>query len=233
LSTFGAVLTQIPLLDSERRKTVLSFDHHQHTVAQQPKNYDHSCSIMVSCREVNQKERCTTCSKEILLGSRFHCSTCTTFDQCRECVQDPNTPRHPHPLMSIPEGAGGGRPRTVEENDDDLTEQQPQQGEDGEQRIERNRNIRLHMLLLSHAAVCTSPRCPSDQCEKMKVFFEHWDQCQFKGRRGRGGGCRVCRRIRTLLEIHTSCVTTGIPPVLFPPVWLFGSVDVCEGGRQR
>jgi len=28
-------------------------------------------------------------------------------------------------------------------------------------------------------------------------------------------------------------VTTRIPPVLFPPVWLFGNVDVCGGNRQR
>lgn len=134
-------------------------------------------------------QQCTTCSREILSGYRFHCPTCADFDQCHECVQNPNTPRHPHQLKPIP----------VAGQQTELTEAQ---------RKERQRSIQLHMTLLLHAATCTSPKCPSANCTKMKGLLKHGAQCTQKAT----GGCNVCKRIWALLQIHArQCKATACP----------------------
>jgi len=134
-------------------------------------------------------QQCTTCSREILTGFRYHCPTCADFDQCQECVQNPNTPRHPHHLKPIP----------VAGQQTELTEAQ---------RKERQRSIQLHMTLLLHAATCTSPKCPSANCTKMKGLLKHGAQCQQKAT----GGCNVCKRIWALLQIHArQCKATSCP----------------------
>ena len=134
-------------------------------------------------------QQCTTCSREILTGYRFHCPTCADFDQCQECVQNPNTPRHPHRLKPIP----------VASQQNELTEAQ---------RKERQRSIQLHMTLLLHAATCTSPKCPSANCTKMKGLLKHGAQCQQKAT----GGCNVCKRIWALLQIHArQCKAASCP----------------------
>merc|ERR1712161_106732 len=124
-------------------------------------------------------QQCTTCSREILQGYRFHCPICADFDQCQDCVQNPNTPRHPHQL----------KPIAVSGQQTELTEAQ---------RKERQRSIQLHMTLLQHAATCNSPKCPSANCTKMKGLLKHGAQCQVKAT----GGCNVCKRIWALLQIH-------------------------------
>jgi E1A/CREB-binding protein len=134
--------------------------------------------------------QCTTCSREILAGYRFHCPTCADFDQCQECVQNPNTPRHPHQLKPIAVASG---------QQTELTESQ---------RKERQRSIQLHMTLLLHAATCTSPKCPSANCTKMKGLLKHGAQCQQKAT----GGCNVCKRIWALLQIHArQCKAASCP----------------------
>eukprot|EP00934_Nitzschia_sp_Nitz4_P007641 Nitzschia sp. Nitz4//scaffold168_size48592//5476//10477//NITZ4_007045-RA/size48592-snap-gene-0.3-mRNA-1//-1//CDS//3329538306//7631//frame0 len=134
-------------------------------------------------------QQCTTCSREILSGYRFHCPQCADFDQCQECVQNPNTPRHPHQLKPIP----------VSGQQAELTEAQ---------RKERQRSIQLHMTLLLHAATCNSPKCPSANCTKMKGLLKHGAQCQQKA----AGGCNVCKRIWALLQIHArQCKATSCP----------------------
>jgi hypothetical protein len=135
-------------------------------------------------------QQCTTCSREILIGYRFHCPTCADFDQCQECVSNPKTPRHPHQLKPIPVATG---------QQSELTEAQ---------RKERQRSIQLHMTLLLHAATCTSPKCPSANCTKMKGLLKHGAQCQVKAT----GGCNVCKRIWALLQIHArQCKATSCP----------------------
>lgn len=134
-------------------------------------------------------QQCTTCSREILSGYRFHCPTCADFDQCQECVQNPKAIRHPHQLKPIP----------VAGQQQELTEAQ---------RKERQRSIQLHMTLLLHAATCTSPKCPSANCTKMKGLLKHGAQCQQKAT----GGCNVCKRIWALLQIHArQCKATPCP----------------------
>merc|ERR1712137_660516 len=134
-------------------------------------------------------QQCTTCSREILTGYRYHCPTCADFDQCLECIQNPNTPRHPHQLKPIP----------VSGQQTELTEAQ---------RKERQRSIQLHMTLLQHAATCHSPKCPSANCQKMKGLLKHGAQCKIKAT----GGCNVCKRIWALLQIHArQCKASQCP----------------------
>lgn len=135
-------------------------------------------------------QQCATCSREILTGYRFHCPTCADFDQCQDCVQNPKVARHPHQLKPIPVASA----------------QQPELTE--EQRKERQRSIQLHMTLLQHAATCTSPKCPSANCTKMKGLLKHGAQCQTKAT----GGCNVCKRIWALLQIHArQCKASSCP----------------------
>ena len=135
-------------------------------------------------------QQCTTCSREILTGVRYHCPTCADFDQCEECVRNPNTPRHPHQLKIIPVATG---------QQAELTDAQ---------RKERQRSIQLHMTLLLHAATCNSPKCPSANCTKMKGLLKHGAQCQQKAT----GGCNVCKRIWALLQIHArQCKASSCP----------------------
>mmetsp|Transcript_10089 Transcript_10089/g.22117 ORF Transcript_10089/g.22117 Transcript_10089/m.22117 type:complete len:1723 (-) Transcript_10089:284-5452(-) len=124
-------------------------------------------------------QQCATCSREILSGYRFHCTVCADFDQCQECLQNPNIPRHPHQLKPLP----------VSGQQTELTEAQ---------RKERQRSIQLHMTLLLHAATCTAAKCPSANCVKMKGLLKHGQQCRIKAT----GGCSVCKRIWALLQIH-------------------------------
>lgn len=133
--------------------------------------------------------QCATCSREILQGYRYHCSTCADFDQCEDCVRNPKT-RHPHQLKAIP---------VANSQQAELTDAQ---------RKERQRSIQLHMTLLLHAATCQSTKCPSANCQKMKGLLKHGAQCQQKAT----GGCNVCKRIWALLQIHArQCKKNNCP----------------------
>ncbi len=149
----------------------------------QPRRAKHS-SMMVLWHLHNRDapkfvQQCAQCAREILSGYRYHCPTCADFDLCPDCYQKP-IQRHQHPLKPIP----------VTNN------QQKEQTE--EQRRERQRSIQLHMTLLLHAATCNSPKCHSQNCAKMKGLLQHGEKCQTKA----AGGCNVCKRIWTLLQIH-------------------------------
>ena len=135
-------------------------------------------------------QQCAICTREILTGYRYHCPTCADYDQCHECVSNPNTPRHPHQLKPIPVSNG---------QQAELTEAQ---------RKERQRSIQLHMTLLLHAATCVNPKCPSANCTKMKGLLKHGAQCQTKA----AGGCAVCKRIWALLQLHArQCKASSCP----------------------
>jgi len=135
-------------------------------------------------------QQCAICSREILTGYRYHCTICADYDQCHDCISNPNTPRHPHQLKPIPVASG---------QQSELTEVQ---------RKERQRSIQLHMTLLLHAATCVSQECPSANCTKMKGLLKHGSQCQVKAT----GGCHVCKRIWALLQLHArQCKASSCP----------------------
>ncbi len=125
-------------------------------------------------------QQCAVCAREILSGYRYHCPTCADFDLCQDCFRNPNVQPHIHQLKPIPV----------------VTSQKNEQTE--EQRKERQRSIQLHMTLLLHAATCSSPKCHSQNCAKMKGLLKHGETCPTKA----AGGCNVCKRIWTLLQIH-------------------------------
>ena len=126
-------------------------------------------------------QQCGNCSREILTGYRYHCNTCNDYDVCKECLTNPNVPRHPHQLVPIPVNNG---------------EQKSQQTD--AQRRERERNIQLHLQLLRHAATCDSKSCHSANCSKMKGIFKHAASCPNRA----NGVCHICKRIWMLFQIH-------------------------------
>jgi len=140
-------------------------------------------------------QQCVACSREILSGKRYHCNTCPDYDLCQDCYKDPNTNRGAcaHPLVPIEvepdaEGARSG-----------LTDVQRQQ---------RQRNLMLHIQLIEHASRCNSKSCTSTNCRKMKNYLHHARVCKLKVQ----GGCRICKRIWTLLRIHAQkCKDNNCP----------------------
>lgn len=96
-------------------------------------------------------QQCSTCSRQITSAFRHHCPTCTDFDQCQECVENPRIPPHFHQLKRIPIPG---------------------------QQTDFQRSVQLKMELLLHAATCTSPKCSFANCSKMKELLEHAEQCQ-------------------------------------------------------
>lgn len=134
-------------------------------------------------------QSCGSCGKEILSGYRWHCNTCPDFDLCTECYKSPSTNRGQctHKMEAIPVEGGGAD----DSGGSGLTEHQ---------RRERQRNIQLHIQLSEHASRCNAQNCASQNCAKMKHYLMHSKQCKIKA----SGGCKICKRIWTLLRIHAS-----------------------------
>jgi E1A/CREB-binding protein len=140
-------------------------------------------------------QQCSVCSREILSGKRYHCNTCTEFDLCQTCYDDPNSNRGSctHELVPIAVEPDASKERSC------LTEAERQQ---------RQRNLMIHIQLIEHAARCTLKVCPSRNCPRMKSFLRHASTCTIKVQ----GGCKICKRIWTLLRIHAQkCKDSGCP----------------------
>jgi E1A/CREB-binding protein len=130
-------------------------------------------------------QQCFACSREILSGRRYHCNTCTEFDLCQQCYDDPNSNRGSctHELVPIAVDPDASQERS------NLSEAE---------RKKRQRSVMLHVQLIEHAARCKLDKCPSSNCPKMKDFLRHASTCAVKVQ----GGCKTCKRIWTLLRIH-------------------------------
>jgi E1A/CREB-binding protein len=130
-------------------------------------------------------QQCVVCNREILSGMRYHCNQCPDYDLCQECFKSPQTNRGAcnHQLQAIPVENG---------------ENQSQSGLTDAERLQRQRNLRLHIQLIEHASRCVSKTCTSSNCQKMKSYLHHSSVCRVKA----GGGCKICKRIWTLLRIH-------------------------------
>jgi len=142
-------------------------------------------------------QQCASCNREILTGTRHHCNVCTDFDLCDECFKNPNTDRGAcnHKLDAIPvEG--------------EKESQSSSSGFTEAQRKERQKNIKLHIQLIEHASRCKSSSCKSSNCAKMKSYLKHGQTCKLKTI----GGCKICKRIWTLLRIHANqCKSSNCP----------------------
>ena len=117
-------------------------------------------------------QQCASCSQEILSGIRYHCSTCPDFDLCDECFRGPSSNRGlcTHKLEPIRVEADNSQGQNNSGNILNET-----------QRKERQRNIRLHIQLLEHAAQCSSANCSSSNCAKMKMYLNHGKTCKVRG----------------------------------------------------
>jgi len=128
-------------------------------------------------------QQCFACAREISSGVRHHCNVCPDLDLCHTCFLDPKASRGTctHKLETIKvDTASTARCFTDEE------------------RKERQKNIQLHIALIEHASRCTSSKCTSSNCRRMKGYLRHGQTCKIKA----AGGCKVCKRIWTLLRIH-------------------------------
>ena len=142
-------------------------------------------------------QQCVACNREILSGKRWHCNTCPDYDLCQMCYSDPKTDRGKcrHKLQPISVEAENGK----DSSSSGLT---------AEQRKQRQRNLMLHIQLIEHAAKCRSATCTSTNCAKMKNYLKHSGQCKVKV----SGGCKICKRIWTLLRIHAQkCKNKNCP----------------------
>lgn len=137
---------------------------------------------------------CFSCGKEILSGIRYACSTCTDFDLCNDCYHNPNANRGVCTHKLLPKAVDGDSSQNPQ-----LTEAQ---------RRDRKKHIKLHIKLLEHSSICDSSQCNSANCKKMKQYLQHSKECKTKQQ----GGCKVCKRILTLLKYHAqSCKNTKCP----------------------
>merc|ERR1712238_29633 len=141
-------------------------------------------------------QQCVSCSREILSGKRYHCNSCPDYDLCETCYKDPKTDRGTctHKLQEIKVESEG------QSDSSGLTETQ---------RKQRQRNLMLHIQLIEHASRCTSLSCQSKNCAKMKEYLQHARTCKTKV----VGGCRICKRIWTLLRIHAQKRKETICPI--------------------
>ncbi len=142
-------------------------------------------------------QQCVACNREILSGKRYHCATCPDYDLCETCFNDPSANRGActHQLQAIAVEAEASN----ENQSSGLTEAQ---------RLQRQRNLMLHIQLIEHASRCNSSGCQSNNCAKMKTYLQHARICRVKVT----GGCKICKRIWTLLRIHAQkCKDTVCP----------------------
>lgn len=141
-------------------------------------------------------QQCFACTREILSGKRYHCNSCAEFDLCQECYNDPNASRGncTHELVAI----------AVEPDSS-----QERNGLSEAERKQRQRNLKLHIELIEHAARCTVKSCPSKNCPRMKNFLKHSSTCSVKVQ----GGCKICKRIWTLLRIHAQKCKDPVCPI--------------------
>ena len=130
-------------------------------------------------------QQCVACSREILSGKRYHCNTCPDYDLCQDCYNDPKANRGAcsHKLTPI-----AVEPDAAQERNG-MTEAE---------RLQRQRNLMMHIQLIEHASGCVNKACSSSNCAKMKDYLRHASVCKKKVQ----GGCKICKRIWTLLRIH-------------------------------
>jgi E1A/CREB-binding protein len=130
---------------------------------------------------------CNVCSRELEAGAGYRCTKCADFDICEECRQRVG---HQHPLQRQGRGRGEKQEMTDEE------------------RQARQQQIERTMALLVHASSCTDGKCDNPNCIKVKQLFQHAMKCQTKA----AGGCHLCRKIWTLLQVHSKgCVAHECP----------------------
>ena len=141
---------------------------------------------------------CFACGKDILNGVRYNCPTCTDYDLCSDCYKNPNAHRGQCTHKLVPTSLDGDSGQNGGGNG----------AQTEAQRNERRHHIKLHIQLLEHASLCNSTKCKSTNCVKMKQYLKHAEVCKT----GHQGGCKICKRILSLLKYHAlSCKNKNCP----------------------
>jgi E1A/CREB-binding protein len=130
---------------------------------------------------------CNMCTKEIQ-GDRYHCDTCKDYDICMECYVHQE---HKHKLTFLKDESGGSRNAGGGGGGGGDASGQPS-------KQDRRQSVILHMRLLLHAASCQNRACANENCPKMKQLLKHGAECKVRAT----GGCNLCKRVWTLLQIH-------------------------------
>ncbi|CAB9517362.1 Probable histone acetyltransferase HAC-like 1 [Seminavis robusta] len=108
-----------------------------------------------------------------------------------------------------------GNPVKVIDDDGEDLDSQQDDGKSGgsnlteEQRQQRQKNLMLHIQLIEHASRCKNQQCSSSNCAKMKNYLQHARLCKIKVQ----GGCKICKRIWTLLRIHAQKCKESVCPI--------------------
>ncbi|KAL9158009.1 hypothetical protein ABFS82_08G040200 [Erythranthe guttata] len=135
---------------------------------------------------------CSICHHEPVV--RWHCEICSEFHACNACYQKEGDRCHIHKLVQQ------SRKADCRTN----TEHIQQQGQ---------LKIRWLLNVLEHANQCGATKdnpCTYPNCHDMKILFLHGAKCQLR----LPGGCRHCRRIWFLLDLHSKICrisNCGIP----------------------
>lgn len=130
---------------------------------------------------------CNLCTRELDPGTGWRCETCPDFDVCDDCRRYRG---HAHPLK--PQGNRRDTTRAMSK----------------EERQARLAQLQRTMELLVHASACGAQSCTSSNCAKVKSLFQHAFSCQLKAT----GGCGLCRRLWTLLQVHAKgCFQANCP----------------------
>jgi E1A/CREB-binding protein len=164
-------------------------------------------SMMVTFHLHNPSEpafvaTCNLCARELEPGTGWRCETCPDFDVCDECRRYRG---HNHEL----------KPQAANRRDTSRAMSK-------EERHARMLQLQRTMELLVHASACQSQACQSSNCAKVKTLFQHAFTCQQKAT----GGCGLCRRMWTLLQVRAapraaSCVLCAVRTVLLPLALLY------------
>ena len=122
---------------------------------------------------------CNVCSRELEPGKGWRCETCPDFDICDGCRIRVG---HQHPLLRQGRSAGDRTALSQAERDN------------------RAAQIQRTMELLIHACTCKKGTdCENSNCPKIKHLIQHALTCQVKS----NGGCQLCRKTWTLLQLHS------------------------------
>lgn len=180
-------------------------------------------------------QQCVSCSREILSGKRYHCNACPDYDLCEECYKDPKVNRGSctHKLQPI----------AVETSESDSSSGGSNLTEAQRQQRQRNLMLHIQLIehasrcknaqcsssncakmknYLQHARVCrvsavfgymksivivasANGKSHSSLFFFIFIFFSRQVKVQ--------GGCKICKRIWTLLRIHAQKCKESVCPI--------------------
>ena len=142
-------------------------------------------------------QQCGACYLDITHGTRYHCDQCPDFDLCQECYEPVTT------------GLWAKRDaRFAHDKSHKFTAYDMEAtAESLAAREQRQKALKGHIALLEHTGRCAGPpACSLQNCDRMKGFFRHVQDCNTKPKKD----CRICSRLLSLCAVHArTCTARG------------------------